>query len=120
MLLKTSCPKFLFHVIFKIMFKCVSFFLFRCCSWLWRRCCQERELKSRTIVIGHPSSEKFPANVIRNQKYNLITFLPLVSMTVPFMIRQCINRCLLYRLYYRCCLNILMSITSLSVCYTSC
>ncbi|XP_021914098.1 probable phospholipid-transporting ATPase IIB isoform X4 [Zootermopsis nevadensis] len=51
---------------------------FRCCSWLWRRCCQERELKSRTIVIGHPSSEKFPANVIRNQKYNLITFLPLV------------------------------------------
>ncbi|PSN40754.1 putative phospholipid-transporting ATPase IIB [Blattella germanica] len=50
----------------------------RCCSWLWRRCCRERELKSRTIVVGRPSPEKFPANVIRNQKYNIITFLPLV------------------------------------------
>lgn len=55
----------------------------RCCSWLWRRCCRERELKSRTIIVGHPNSEKFPANVIRNQKYNIITFLPLVSMVVP-------------------------------------
>ncbi|XP_066990964.2 probable phospholipid-transporting ATPase IIB isoform X4 [Anabrus simplex] len=50
----------------------------RCCHWFWRRCCRERELKSRSIVVGVPSPEKFPANVIRNQKYNIITFLPLV------------------------------------------
>jgi len=57
-------------------------FLFRltcgCCQWLWRRCFRERELRARTIVIGRPSPEKFPANVIRNQKYNIITFFPLV------------------------------------------
>ncbi|KAL1115480.1 hypothetical protein AAG570_007510, partial [Ranatra chinensis] len=49
------------------------------CRWVWRRCCcREKELRARTIIIGKPSSEKFPANVIRNQKYNIITFLPLV------------------------------------------
>ncbi|XP_066990963.2 probable phospholipid-transporting ATPase IIB isoform X3 [Anabrus simplex] len=53
-------------------------FCSRCCHWFWRRCCRERELKSRSIVVGVPSPEKFPANVIRNQKYNIITFLPLV------------------------------------------
>ncbi|KAK7867266.1 hypothetical protein R5R35_000250 [Gryllus longicercus] len=49
-----------------------------CCHWFWRRCCRPRELRSRTIVVGNPSTEKFPANVIRNQKYNFVTFLPLV------------------------------------------
>lgn len=52
--------------------------LARCCLWVWGRCCRPRELKSRTITVGHPSREKFPANVIRNQKYNMITFLPMV------------------------------------------
>ncbi|XP_034948084.1 probable phospholipid-transporting ATPase IIB isoform X2 [Chelonus insularis] len=50
----------------------------RCCTWMWRRCCREREYKARTIHIGKPMYEKFPTNVIRNQKYNIITFLPLV------------------------------------------
>ncbi|XP_069687692.1 probable phospholipid-transporting ATPase IIB isoform X2 [Periplaneta americana] len=58
--------------------RCISLLQCGCCSWLWRRCCRERELKSRTIIVGRPSVEKFPANVIRNQKYNIITFLPLV------------------------------------------
>ncbi|XP_046738468.1 probable phospholipid-transporting ATPase IIB isoform X1 [Diprion similis] len=49
-----------------------------CCTWMWRRCCRERELRARTIHIGQPLYEKFPTNVIRNQKYNVITFLPLV------------------------------------------
>ncbi|XP_008558016.1 probable phospholipid-transporting ATPase IIA isoform X1 [Microplitis demolitor] len=49
-----------------------------CCTWMWRRCCREKEYQSRTIVIGMPVTEKFPTNVIRNQKYNIITFLPLV------------------------------------------
>ncbi|XP_076766872.1 putative phospholipid-transporting ATPase IIB isoform X1 [Xylocopa sonorina] len=49
-----------------------------CCSWMWRRCCRERELRARVIHIGQPMHEKFPTNVIRNQKYNIVTFLPLV------------------------------------------
>ncbi|XP_066990961.2 probable phospholipid-transporting ATPase IIB isoform X1 [Anabrus simplex] len=57
---------------------CITMVLCGCCHWFWRRCCRERELKSRSIVVGVPSPEKFPANVIRNQKYNIITFLPLV------------------------------------------
>lgn len=50
----------------------------RCCNWLWRRCRREKELRGRTIVIGKINTEKYPPNVIRNQKYNIITFLPLV------------------------------------------
>ncbi|XP_043268864.1 probable phospholipid-transporting ATPase IIB isoform X1 [Venturia canescens] len=53
-------------------------FLCGCCTWMWRRCCRKRELRARTIHIGQPMHEKFPTNVIRNQKYNIITFLPLV------------------------------------------
>ncbi|XP_011702092.1 PREDICTED: probable phospholipid-transporting ATPase IIB isoform X1 [Wasmannia auropunctata] len=49
-----------------------------CCTWMWRRCCRERELRARVIHIGQPMHEKFPTNVIRNQKYNVVTFLPLV------------------------------------------
>ncbi|KAM0786043.1 hypothetical protein ACM66B_006856 [Microbotryomycetes sp. NB124-2] len=33
---------------------------------------------SRTIPLNRPMPSKFPANVVRNQKYNLVTFLPLV------------------------------------------
>lgn len=36
------------------------------------------DLKARTIYIGQRPTEKFPPNVIRNQKYNIITFLPFV------------------------------------------
>ncbi|KAJ8668887.1 hypothetical protein QAD02_000146 [Eretmocerus hayati] len=49
-----------------------------CCTWIWRQCCKKKELKARTIQIGQFSNEKFPTNVIRNQKYNIITFLPMV------------------------------------------
>ncbi|KAG5336793.1 ATP9B ATPase, partial [Acromyrmex heyeri] len=49
-----------------------------CCTWMWRRCCRERELRARVIHIGQPMHEKFPTNVIRNQKYNVVSFLPLV------------------------------------------
>ncbi|BES92850.1 cation-transporting atpase [Nesidiocoris tenuis] len=56
-----------------------SSFLWRCLSWLLRRCCcMSHDLKSRTIHIGQKQTEKFPPNVIRNQKYNIITFLPFV------------------------------------------
>lgn len=51
---------------------------FSCWCSLWRRCCGPRELRSRTIHLGKPTVGQFPANTIRNQKYNIITFLPLV------------------------------------------
>lgn len=66
----------------------VSFF--RCCQWFWRRCCRERDLQPRTIIIGRPCAEKFPANVIRNQKYNIITFLPLVCDLYYFIAWDCL------------------------------
>lgn len=47
---------------------------------MWRRCCRERELRARVIQIGQLMHEKFPTNVIRNQKYNIVTFLPLVRI----------------------------------------
>lgn len=50
----------------------------RCCSWIWRKCWREKELQSRTIIIGKQSVERYPPNVIRNQKYSILTFLPLV------------------------------------------
>lgn len=50
----------------------------RCARWVWRKCRRERNIEERTIHIGEPSSGKYPANTIRNQKYNVITFLPLV------------------------------------------
>ena len=63
----------------------------------WFRCCRKKEFASRTVWLGRggggcgpaPSSGassattaaasvKFPPNVIRNQKYSVLTFLPLV------------------------------------------
>ena len=62
----------------------------------WFRCCRKKEFASRTVWLGGSSgspssassapsaattaaaSAKFPPNVIRNQKYSVLTFLPLV------------------------------------------
>ncbi|XP_063921880.1 probable phospholipid-transporting ATPase IIB isoform X1 [Zophobas morio] len=51
-----------------------------CGCWcsLFRKCCGPRELKPRKIMLGSQTPGQFPANAIRNQKYNIITFLPLV------------------------------------------
>lgn len=43
-------------------------------NWISR----EKELKEREITIGQPLPQKFAPNVIKNQKYNIITFFPLV------------------------------------------
>ncbi|XP_021700872.1 probable phospholipid-transporting ATPase IIA isoform X1 [Aedes aegypti] len=61
-------------------FKLGNFLKKLCCCWCWawRKWCASKELKPRTIFIGRPSTEKFPPNEIRNQKYNIFTFLPLV------------------------------------------
>jgi phospholipid-translocating ATPase len=45
---------------------------------MFRKCCGPRELKPRKIMLGSQTPGQFPANAIRNQKYNIITFLPLV------------------------------------------
>lgn len=50
----------------------------RFCQWVWQKCFRKKELASRTIVIGKQSTEKYSPNVIRNQKYTIITFLPKV------------------------------------------
>ena len=46
--------------------------------WRWRseRASGPAVPTNRTIVLGEPG--RYPPNVVRNQKYNLVTFLPLV------------------------------------------
>lgn len=53
-------------------------FCFSCWCSIFRKCCGPRELRPRTILLGKPTVGQFPANAIRNQKYNFVTFLPLV------------------------------------------
>ncbi|XP_014680758.1 PREDICTED: probable phospholipid-transporting ATPase IIB [Priapulus caudatus] len=50
----------------------------RCCDWISRSCRRNKEYRSRMLHIGEAPSGKFPSNVIRNQKYNILTFIPLV------------------------------------------
>ncbi|XP_057360287.1 probable phospholipid-transporting ATPase IIB isoform X2 [Manis pentadactyla] len=49
-----------------------------CCDWLVNICQRKRELKARTVWLGHPEKceEKHPRNSIKNQKYNTFTFIP--------------------------------------------
>ncbi|XP_056280883.1 probable phospholipid-transporting ATPase IIB isoform X2 [Pseudoliparis swirei] len=49
-----------------------------CCGCLARVCRRKKELKARTVWLGCPEKceEKFPRNAIKNQKYNIFTFVP--------------------------------------------
>ncbi|TRY88260.1 hypothetical protein DNTS_022639 [Danionella cerebrum] len=49
-----------------------------CCECLLHTCRRKKELKPRTVWLGHPEKceEKHPKNSIKNQKYNIITFVP--------------------------------------------
>ncbi|ERE70332.1 putative phospholipid-transporting ATPase IIB [Cricetulus griseus] len=51
-----------------------------CCSWCceWLRCCGGGDPRPRTVWLGHPEKrdQRYPRNVINNQKYNFFTFLP--------------------------------------------
>ncbi|KAM5136205.1 putative phospholipid-transporting ATPase IIB isoform 5-T5 [Callospermophilus lateralis] len=49
-----------------------------CCDWLINICHRKKELKARTVWLGCPekSEEKYPRNSIKNQKYNVFTFIP--------------------------------------------
>ncbi|KAM5222127.1 putative phospholipid-transporting ATPase IIB isoform 2-T2 [Ctenodactylus gundi] len=49
-----------------------------CCDWLVNICQRKKELKARTVWLGYPEKceEKHPRNSIKNQKYNVFTFIP--------------------------------------------
>ncbi|XP_064228060.1 probable phospholipid-transporting ATPase IIB isoform X5 [Aotus nancymaae] len=49
-----------------------------CCDWLLNICQRKKELKARTVWLGCPEKceEKHPKNSIKNQKYNVFTFIP--------------------------------------------
>ncbi|XP_064640226.1 probable phospholipid-transporting ATPase IIB isoform X2 [Lineus longissimus] len=53
---------------------------FSCCEAVWDKCRRKKEYKPRLVPVGllAPTTEKFPANIIRNQKYSVITFIPMV------------------------------------------
>uniref|UniRef100_A0A3Q2E0S7 Phospholipid-transporting ATPase n=1 Tax=Cyprinodon variegatus TaxID=28743 RepID=A0A3Q2E0S7_CYPVA len=48
----------------------------KCCPW--SRCCGMGDFRPRTVWLGHPEKreQRYPKNVINNQKYNFFTFLP--------------------------------------------
>ncbi|XP_061110932.1 probable phospholipid-transporting ATPase IIB isoform X2 [Conger conger] len=50
----------------------------RCCDWLFCTCCRKKDMKARTVWLGCPEKceEKYPKNAIKNQKYNVLTFIP--------------------------------------------
>lgn len=52
-----------------------------CCDCLAHICRRKKELKARTVWLGCPEKceEKYPKNAIKNQKYNVFTFVPGVS-----------------------------------------
>ncbi|XP_054237995.1 probable phospholipid-transporting ATPase IIB isoform X1 [Indicator indicator] len=49
-----------------------------CAEWLLNACRRRKELKARTVWLGCPEKceEKYPKNAIKNQKYNIFTFIP--------------------------------------------
>uniref|UniRef100_A0A7N9ARH6 Phospholipid-transporting ATPase n=1 Tax=Mastacembelus armatus TaxID=205130 RepID=A0A7N9ARH6_9TELE len=55
----------------------MSLFL-SCCDCLLHICRRKKELKARTVWLGCPEKceEKYPKNAIKNQKYNIFTFVP--------------------------------------------
>jgi len=53
----------------------------RCCESFWTHCYGKPDYKPRSVYLARPSGptdQKFPANIIRNQKYSIVTFIPLV------------------------------------------
>lgn len=61
-------------------------FLFSCSDWLINVCRRKKELKARTVWLGCPEKceEKYPKNAIKNQKYNVFTFIPGVRLLTIF------------------------------------
>ena len=55
-----------------------------CCDSVLDKCKRKKNYKPRTVIIGkaQPKGTKYPRNAVRNQKYSVITFIPLVSMVI--------------------------------------
>jgi hypothetical protein len=84
---KNRCLKLAFYGSFKafnVMEHFFVLFIFSFFNKLYRCCHRAKELNSRTVWIGSHSQrikdtiEYYPPNGLRNQKYNLFTFLPMV------------------------------------------
>ncbi|XP_030860698.1 probable phospholipid-transporting ATPase IIA isoform X2 [Gorilla gorilla gorilla] len=62
-----------------------------CCEWL--RCCGGGEARPRTVWLGHPEKrdQRYPRNVINNQKYNFFTFLPGGFVLAVTVIREAVE-----------------------------
>uniref|UniRef100_A0ABI8AA76 Phospholipid-transporting ATPase n=2 Tax=Felidae TaxID=9681 RepID=A0ABI8AA76_FELCA len=62
-----------------------------CCEWL--RCCGGGEPRPRTVWLGHPEKrdQRYPRNVINNQKYNVFTFLPGGFVLAVTVIREAVE-----------------------------
>ena len=59
------------------------FFFYSFCAKMWCFCCRDKALTSRTVWLGRETEgQKFPPNVIRNQKYSLFSFIPKVSTKI--------------------------------------
>ncbi|KAF6031486.1 ATP9A [Bugula neritina] len=77
--------------------------LSRCCDGLWKKCRKQVEYHPRTINVGklpvyhqEMQSAVYPPNVIRNQKYSIISFVPKVLfeqfkyfLNLYFLIMSC-------------------------------
>ncbi|KAJ8273003.1 hypothetical protein GJAV_G00096220 [Gymnothorax javanicus] len=57
---------------------CWKLWCSRCCNCLSYTCCRKKDMKARTVWLGYPEKceDNFPKNAIKNQKYNVFTFIP--------------------------------------------
>ncbi|XP_022415685.1 probable phospholipid-transporting ATPase IIB isoform X3 [Delphinapterus leucas] len=64
-----------------------------CCDWLINICQRKKELKARTVWLGYPEKceEKHPRNSIKNQKYNVFTFIPGGFVLAVTIMREAID-----------------------------
>ena len=74
------------QVRYRFFSKLITCFLFSCSNMFWSNCCKRKEFSSRNVLIGRENlqcgTQKFPPNVIRNQKYSILTFIPIVSRKI--------------------------------------
>ncbi|XP_024610566.1 probable phospholipid-transporting ATPase IIB isoform X4 [Neophocaena asiaeorientalis asiaeorientalis] len=71
----------------------LKFLCTSCCDWLINICQRKKELKARTVWLGYPEKceEKHPRNSIKNQKYNVFTFIPGGFVLAVTIMREAID-----------------------------
>ena len=70
------------NIVILVYFLAILLICSGCCENLARKCRRAKHYSSRTIQLDKPIEKpsSFPANIIRNQKYSILTFVPLVSL----------------------------------------